>query len=107
MRSLKTVALCGALLALLAAPAAANHAYNHPRPPDVVRGTRFVRPINPAPKPPTSVLGTRIGNPEVASEVDAGLLPFTGAELTGFTVAGLAAIGLGTVLVRSRRRTSS
>jgi hypothetical protein len=36
-------------------------------------------------------------------EVGAGVLPFTGADLTLFVVLGLAAIGAGTVIVRRAR----
>lgn len=125
MRLLKAILISSVLLMLAAAPAHAAHTYNHPEPPDVVqpdvvqpdvvKGRVITRVPPNAPDGPGRTTRAKIttDGPEVspgilgtitdAPEAAAAVLPFTGAELTGITLLGLTAIGVGILFSRARR----
>ncbi len=112
MRLLKVMLVSTVLLMLAAAPAYAGHRYNHPQPPDVVKDKVITNVPPNAPNRPGSVTLVKVtdvpapailGTISEGPEVEAGVLPFTGADLTGITLLGLTAIGAGMFLARSRR----
>ena len=122
MRFLKVILISSVVLMLASAPVYAADSYDHPKPPDVVKpdlvkpdvvkGKVITKvPPNAQPPgsttlgkvtevPPSGILGTITDGPETG----AGVLPFTGAQLTGITLLGLIAVGVGMVLTRARRR---
>lgn len=111
MKLMKVVLIFSVLLTLGAAPAYASHSYEHPKVPDLVLDKVITKVPPNATDPGTTTLGN-ITEPDILGtitnepEVGGSVLPFTGAELSGITLIGVTAIGLGMVLARARRRSS-
>jgi hypothetical protein len=94
MKSIRILLVLTIIAAALAVMGPALAAGSNEQPPPNVKG-KIIRNGN-SPNQGPSVLGAR-------ERGATGALPFTGSELTLFVVAGTAAVGAGTVLVRRSR----
>jgi LPXTG-motif cell wall-anchored protein len=105
MKGYKLAAAAGAVTAMLGLSMGTAVADDYPGgTPPTVLGEQITR------EAPAAVLGqsSTQGSVSGASASRGALpLPVTGGDIAGMTAAGVAAVGLGSVLVRRRRRSSS